>query len=108
MKFETRDAVADVDERRAGVFLNYAGAIFNGFQNDDALSFGKLTVAAVDQIIKTACAVFVFIESFRTRIEHTLDVFGNCLSFGAHSLDRFADAHRIPRFENADFPPEAP
>ena len=108
MKFETGNAIADIDQRSSGICLDHAAAFLDRLEDHHSLTIRHRFVFARDEIIERMVAVLVLVKRRRLRSQHFLNARRNCLAFFAHPLDRFGHADCIPRLENTDLPAKTP
>ncbi|EKD39983.1 MAG: hypothetical protein ACD_75C00218G0001 [uncultured bacterium] len=104
MELETEDAVAQVDNRTAGVFLDdFAGLLENLQANFAGFDRHRHVTLFQDIEVLLAALLVVTIESFDAlqRLRHLDAVF-------LRSFDEGLDADGIEHLERTDFPVEAP
>src|SRR5688572_15235347 len=108
MKLETRDTIPEIEQGSSGIRFDDAGPLFYGLENDDSGRFRDRLVTAADKIVVKLLPAFGFIKSLSPGLQHLFDIRRNWLTFFSHSLDRFANTDRVPRFEYTDLPTESP
>ena len=108
MKFETSNAVADVDQRRTGISLDNTGAFLDGFENEHTGPIRHRFILARNQIIKRIIAALVLVKRLGTGIEHLLNICRDRLALGLHTLDRLANTDRVPGLKNTYLPAKPP
>src|SRR5271165_7200079 len=99
VKFDTADAVADIDERRARVLLDYSvGLLGDGDRPDSGGNFFGLVVSSGDVEVLAAAGGLgiVGIPGSFARSEQLLDVGGDWTAFLLHALDGLGDATGVP------------
>src|SRR3712207_9554207 len=74
VELKARDAVAQVDQRRASVLLDYAGSFFNGLQDDYARLLRHGRVLALREVEVELAPAFGLVERGRAGVEHLLNV----------------------------------
>ena len=108
VKFAADDAVAEVDEARAGVAFNFFSGVFERFQNDDAARLFNFPGAGSGEIENGGSSLFRFVKTFAAGGENFFDEYGDGAILFFELSDEISDAERVNDFERAEFPAEAP
>ena len=105
MQLDARDAVAQVDQRRAGISADHAVA---GAERSDA----RQTRCSRDWLVTLCCRIvtlraMVAVPGCCAAGQHRLDHRADALTRLLHALHGVGDAHRVPHFKRSHLPVEA-
>ena len=110
VKLDAGHAIAEIDQRGAGVFLDHAIGFFGDFNRPDAgWDLNRFPVPGSQIPVFASGRRFgiVGVPGFLACREQFLDVGRDRLAFFFHARDRCCDAGRVPEFERSHFPVEA-
>src|SRR5581483_4393375 len=108
MKFQTGYAVANVDETRTGVLLDYRITIFKCCQEDHTGLLRNFMIFAFLQVVIVCVARFLFVKALITTVQHSRNVGWYLFPFFTHSLNGSLKSKGIPQLKRTKFPVEAP
>jgi hypothetical protein len=112
VEFEAERAIAEIDQRCAGVAVDHAADALEVANEGDARARLAIAVAAVGEIVVAcageAVAIGGLVEAARAIGHHAFDGGGDLAAIAAHAGDGFADAERVPELEGAFGEGEAP
>ncbi len=108
VKFAAHHAVAEIDQARSGIALDFAAGIFQRLENDDAFRLFDFFRCAAANIEKDRGTFFRFVKPFPPARQNFLDNRWKCSPFFLHLSREGLDANRIDDLERTEFPGEAP
>ncbi len=108
VKLETRNTVADIDQRSTRVFLDNVFLIFDRLEDQNPWRIAERNVFARREIKVKLLRVLFFVEGSGANSQHLFDVRGNRHPLFFHPRHRLLDADRIPNFKRPQLPAKTP